>query len=136
MISVSVVKWDDAPWARLPCSEADNPLTHLYFFSYSNNDCSQPVEVDYYADEPSEWHDPNMCAYCGNANHDDGIVDEEPVPVFHIVLPVCPTCREQGAKELVRGGKADNKKLFEQLGRKEARKAADARKSKQDDKQH
>eukprot|EP00873_Tetraselmis_striata_P015600 jgi/Tetstr1/435864/TSEL_024752.t1 len=43
---------------------------------------------------------------------------------------------EQEAKELVRVGKANSKKLIEQLRRKEARKAADARKRKQHQEQH
>ncbi len=48
------------------------------------------------------WFNPKLCAYCAGANGVDGSIDENQTLEWRSVLPICTTCRVDGALPLVR----------------------------------
>jgi hypothetical protein len=63
----------------------------------------QPMEFDYYqAKVVAAWFHANLWAYCAGLSGTKGFVDERLTREWKSVLPVCPTCRADGALPIAR----------------------------------
>ena len=61
------------------------------------------MEFDYYgAKIAASWFNPKLCAYCAGTNGVVGSIDENQTSEWRSVLPICTTCRANGALPLVR----------------------------------
>ena len=70
----------------------------------SGIECHDHVEFEYFGIpvQTAAWFDANLCAYCAGASGLSGFVDEELREEWKSLLPVCQTCRDDGALPLVR----------------------------------
>ncbi len=65
--------------------------------------CHQPMEFGYYqAKVLAAWFNANLCAYCAGSSGTKGYVDERLTQEWRSVLPVCPSCRADGALPIAR----------------------------------
>lgn len=66
--------------------------------------CHDHVEFEYFGNpvQTAAWFDANLCAYCAGVSGLSGFVDEELREEWKSLLPVCQTCRDDGALPLVR----------------------------------
>jgi hypothetical protein len=68
-------------------------------------DCYHPMDFDYYgAKVAAPWFNPKLCAYCAGNNDVDGSIDENQTLEWISVLPICTTCRANGALLLFEQG--------------------------------
>jgi len=69
--------------------------------------CSGPMEVEYYTHKKQKapWYHPELCVYCAAGVNSKGYVDDELSVEWKSVLPVCKSCRDEGALLLVRSKK-------------------------------
>ncbi len=66
--------------------------------------CSDPMEIEYFTHKKKKapWYHPELCAaYCVGVN-DIGYVDEELNVEWTSLLPICKSCKDEGALPLVR----------------------------------
>jgi hypothetical protein len=82
--------------------DADD-LMHGVIICRKGMECYHPMEFDYYgAKVAASWFNPKLCAYCAGTNGVDGSIDEKQTLEWRSVLPICTTCRANGALPLVR----------------------------------
>jgi hypothetical protein len=83
--------------------DADD-MMHGVIVARDGLECLQPIEFEYYSNPKmvASWFNPNMCAYCAGSSGAGGVVDAELSIEWKSVLPVCPTCRTDGALPPVR----------------------------------
>ena len=64
-----------------------------------------------------DTRDLNMCAICAGASHDvvGGQVDLTLQTIYSVVLPICSSCKSQGAKTLVCRYKTNGKAIEKRL---------------------
>ena len=66
-------------------------------------ECHHAMEFEYYHVKiVASWFHANLCAYCAGSSGSDGVIDEDLTREWKSVLPVCPTCRADGALPLAR----------------------------------
>jgi len=78
--------------------DADDPM-HGVIINRNGLECHQPMEFDYYqAKVVATWSNANLCAdYCAGSSGAKEYVDERLTQEWRSVLPVCPSCRADGA---------------------------------------
>ena len=112
-----------------PVSE-DSPCHGIYQCD-PNISCITPVETDYYVTKRTLMasngfiRDIHLCALCANTTHDTGGGKIDPImlTMYSVVLPICDTCKSDGAKVVVgrftHNGKVTQERL-DQSRRREA----------------
>ena len=85
--------------------DSDHPF-HEVIYARKELLCSDPMEVEYYTHtkQKAAWFDENLCAYCAGVNG-EGFIDKELLGEWKSLLPVCQSCRDEGAPPLVRSKK-------------------------------
>ena len=85
--------------------DSDHPF-HDVIYARKELLCSDPMEVEYYnhTKQKAAWFDENLCAYCAGVNG-EGFIDKELLGEWKSLLPVCQSCRDEGAPPLVRSKK-------------------------------
>ena len=97
--------------------------------------CVDPVEADFYAGKrsliaaKSFIRDLTICAICAGTSHDSegGKVDGVLKTVYANVLPICDTCKSQGAKTMVGRHNHNGKAIQQGLDKQRREKAVVAR---------
>ena len=83
--------------------DPDNPM-HGVIIARNGLECHDHVEFEYFSQpyQNAAWYNAKLCAYCAGTSGLDGFVDEELAVEWRSLLPVCQTCRDDGALPLVR----------------------------------